>query len=112
MVDRASTRATKEPVIAADLVPPTAWSTTQSIQMVFSPNAGRLTTDRSARPTIRWISCDLPLGLPFVDSLIFRWGVARGIMAYSAVTHPWPHPRNHCGTRSSTVAEQITLVSP
>jgi hypothetical protein len=33
-------------------------------------------------------------------------------MPYSAVTQPRPWPRKKGGTRSSTVAAQMTLVSP
>jgi hypothetical protein len=33
-------------------------------------------------------------------------------MLYSAVTHPVPLPRRCGGTRSSTLAEQITTVFP
>ena len=35
----ASARATYPPVTAAVLVPPSAWSTSQSMTMVFSPSA-------------------------------------------------------------------------
>ena len=35
--------------------------------------------------------------------------VARGSMPYSAVTHPLPVPRRNGGTRSSTLAVQMTL---
>jgi hypothetical protein len=36
--------------------------------------------------------------------------VARGSIEYSAVTQPSPLPRSHGGSRSSTLAVQITLV--
>ena len=38
--------------------------------------------------------------------------VARGSMPYSAVTQPLPVLRRNGGTRSSTLAVQITLVRP
>jgi len=38
--------------------------------------------------------------------------VARGNMPYSAVTQPRPLPLRKGGTRSSTLAVQITRVSP
>ena len=38
--------------------------------------------------------------------------VARGSMAYSAVTQPWPPPRRKLGTVSSTEAAQRTRVCP
>src|SRR5207237_8619074 len=41
-----------------------------------------------------------------------RSSIARGIMAYAAVTHPRFCPRINCGTFSSTVAVQITFVDP
>ena len=41
-----------------------------------------------------------------------RVEVALGSMEYSAVTQPLPVLRRNGGTRSSTLAVQITLVSP
>ena len=38
--------------------------------------------------------------------------VARGSIAYSAVSHPSPRPRRHPGTPSSTDAVQSTRVAP
>ena len=38
--------------------------------------------------------------------------VARGSMPYSAVTHPLPLLRRNGGTRSSTLAVQMTFVLP
>ena len=109
---RASTRATKEPVMAAVRVPPSACRTSQSIQSVFSPRALRSTTVRSERPIRRWISCVRPEGRPFVDSLCVRVEVARGSIPYSEVIQPSPWPLRKGGTRSSTLTVQITRVSP
>jgi hypothetical protein len=41
-----------------------------------------------------------------------RVPVARGSSAYSAAIHPSPVPRWKKGTRSSTLAAQITRVAP
>ena len=41
-----------------------------------------------------------------------RVDVARGIIAYSEVTHPFPELRRNVGTVSSTLAVQITRVLP
>ena len=45
-------------------------------------------------------------------SRFLRVFVARGSMAYSAVTQPRPLPSRKGGTLSSTEAVQITLVLP
>ena len=50
----------------------------------------------------------LPLEASRVDLVV----VARGSIPYSAVTHPLPVPRRNGGTRSSTLAAQITRVRP
>ena len=55
----------------------------------------------------RWISCPRP-----PPARPERVCVARGSMAYSAVTHPFPFPSRKPGTFSSTEAVQITCVSP
>jgi hypothetical protein len=65
---------------------------------------------RSERPTSRWISCERPLTPRRSRSP--RVFVARGSIAYSAVTQPLPWPLRKGGTRSSTETVQITLVSP
>ena len=109
-VPTASVTATKAPVIAAVRVPPSAWMTSQSTQIVRSPSFGISTTARSDRPTRRWISCERPLG-PF-RSRDVRVLVERGSIPYSAVTHPCPRPFRNGGTFSSTEAVQSTLVSP
>src|SRR3989304_3541465 len=44
--DSASCSATQAPVIAAVRVPPSAWSTSQSTTICFSPSAPRLVTAR------------------------------------------------------------------
>jgi hypothetical protein len=49
--DIASARATYAPVIAAVLVPPSACNTSQSITIVFSPNAFISTMPRKDLPT-------------------------------------------------------------
>src|SRR5699024_9429043 len=108
----ARTSATKAPVIEAVLVPPSAWITSQSIQIVRSPIKSRSTTLRSARPIRRWISIVLPLTLPREDSRIFRCSVALGSIAYSAVIHPLFWPRMNGGTLSSMLALLITFVFP
>src|SRR3954447_17672119 len=108
----ASIMATKAPVIEAVRVPPSAWITSQSIQIVRSPSAGRLVTDRSDRPISRWISWVRPPTLPVLASRVIRVFVARGSMPYSAVTHPLPVLRRNGGTRSSTLAVQMTRVRP
>ena len=106
----ASASATNAPVIDAVRVPPSAWITSQSIQIVRSPSAGRLVTARSDRPISRWISCVRPPTLPCDASRCVRVVVARGSMPYSAVTQPLPVLRRNGGTRSSTLAVQMTLV--
>jgi hypothetical protein len=108
----ASTSATKPPVIAAVRVPPSAWMTSQSTQIVRSPISSRRVTARSERPISRWISCVRPPTLPADASRWFRVVVDRGSMPYSAVTQPFPELRRNGGTRSSTLAVQITRVSP
>jgi hypothetical protein len=60
----------------------------------------------------RWISCERPLGFPFLTSRSERVSVARGSIAYSAVTQPSPDPRRKGAVRSSTLALQSTIVSP
>ena len=57
-------------------------------------------------------ACALSLCWPDLASRLVRVLVARGNMPYSAVTQPWPESRSQPGTRSSTVAVIITLVSP
>ena len=49
-----------------------------------------------------------PPTLPLDASRVERVVVARGSMPYSAVTQPLPVPRRNGGTRSSTLAVQIT----
>ena len=86
--------------------------TSQSIQIVRSPSAGRFVTERSDRPISRWISCVRPPTLPVDASRCVRVLVARGSMPYSAVTQPLPVLRRNGGTRSSTLAVQMTFVRP
>src|SRR6476659_5209591 len=108
----ASTSATKPPVIEAVRVPPSAWMTSQSTQIVRSPSSLSFATERSDRPISRWISCVRPPTLPALASRWVRVEVARGSIPYSAVTQPLPWLRRNGGTRSSTLAVQITLVRP
>jgi hypothetical protein len=53
-----------------------------------------------------------PPTFPVLASRVVRVVVARGSMPYSAVTQPFPVPRINGGTRSSTLAAQITRVRP
>src|SRR5439155_17610501 len=92
--------------------PPSAWMTSQSIQTVREPSAFISATARSDRPIRRWISCVRPEALPRVASLCVRWSVARGIIPYSEVIHPWLVSRRKGGTLSSTLAVQMTCVWP
>ena len=97
-------------MIDAVLVPPSALSTSQSSSIDTSPSVERSVTARSARPISLCISCVRPPTL-FLSRRT-RSLVDRGSIAYSAVTHPVPLPRIHGGTRPSTVAVQMTRVSP
>src|SRR6202012_4342785 len=98
--------------MAAVLVPPSACRTSQSIAMVFSPNAARSMQARSDLPTKRLISCVRPDRRPFTDSRSPRVWVADGSIAYSAVSQPNPDPLRHRGTPSVTLAVHMTLVWP
>src|SRR5439155_13430543 len=89
-----------------------ACSTSQSMAIEFSPSALRSTAARSARPTRREISWVRPPILPRTDSLSLRVRVARGSIAYSAVTQPRPLPLRQRGTPCLTDAAHRTLVSP
>ena len=74
----ASCAATKAPVMAAERVPPSACSTSQSRWMVRSPSAFKSNTARIERPIRRWISCVRPLCLPRAASRSLRvWVDAR-----------------------------------
>src|SRR5271166_547689 len=108
----ASASATYPPVTAAVRVPPSAWSTSQSMTMVFSPSALESTQARSERPTRRDISWVRPPRRPLTDSRSPRVLVALGSIAYSAVTQPRPLPRRQRGTSSVTLAAHSTLVRP
>ncbi len=93
-------------------MPPSACSTSQSIQTVRSPSAAKSTTPRSERPISRWISTVRPSGRPRVESRCLRSPVEAGSIPYSAVTQPVPLPAIQRGTLSCTVAVQITRVFP
>ena len=86
----ASCSATYAPVIAAVRVPPSAWSTSQSSTIEFSPSALRSMQARRLRPISREISWVRPPTLPLTLSRSERVLVARGSIAYSAVTQPRP----------------------
>jgi len=92
-------------------VPPSAWMTSQSIQIVRFPKEVRSTTERRERPINRWISWSPahPAGTRFT---LVRVRVERGSMEYSEVTHPCPESFKNRGTSSSTLAVQMTLVLP
>ncbi len=72
----------------------------------------RSTAARNERPIKRWISLLRPLMRPLLMSRGVRSCVARGNIAYSALTQPVPCPRMNGGTRSSTDAVQCTAVFP
>src|SRR3954468_9937412 len=67
---------------------------------------------RRLRPIRRWISAVRPEGFPCATSRWLRVWVARGSMAYSAVSHPSPLSFLKGGTRFSTLAATSTRVSP
>jgi hypothetical protein len=60
----------------------------------------------------RWISWVRPPRRPRVASRSIRWLLERGSMPYSPVTQPVPLLRRKGGTFSSTVAVQMSFVSP
>src|SRR5579859_5239015 len=82
------------------------------MMMVFSPSAFASTQARRDLPTRREISWVRPPGRPLTDSRSPRVLVARGSMAYSAVTQPSPLPRRHRGTSSVALAAHSTRVAP
>src|ERR1700687_1096075 len=86
--------------------------TSQSSQIVRGPRATRSMTARKLRPIKRWISCVRPPTRPRAASRAMRVGLDPGSIPYSAVTHPFPVLRRNGGTSSSTVAVQMTRVSP
>ena len=98
--------------MAAVLVPPSAWSTSQSSTICISPMAFRSVTARRDRPMRRCISWVRPDCLPRAASRSVRSLVEPGSMEYSAVTQPLPLPLSQAGTRSSTDAVHRTLVRP
>jgi hypothetical protein len=108
----ASARATMAPVIDAQRVPPSAWSTSQSMVIWRSPIASSRVTDLKLLPMSLWISWVRPDCLPVAASREPRVCVARGSIPYSAVTHPEPFPLRNPGTFSSTLAVHRTRVNP
>ena len=98
--------------MAAVRVPPSACRTSQSSTMVFSPRALVSMMERSERPMRREISWVRPPILPLTDSRSERVLVARGSMAYSAVTQPRPSPLSQRGTPSVREAVHRTRVLP
>ncbi len=107
---QASASATHPPVMPAVRVPPSAWSTSQSTRMVYSPNAivRHRRAERAADQALDLLGA--PPG-PFRSRWV-RSTVARGSMAYSAVTQPSPVPFLNPGTPGSTLAVQCTRVPP
>ena len=98
--------------MAAVRVPPSAWRTSQSRTIVFSPSALVSMIARSERPMSRLISCVRPPTLPRRDSRSLRVFVERGSISYSAVTHPVPRPLSQRGTPSVKEAATSTRVLP
>src|SRR5580658_6940284 len=80
--------------------------------IVLSPSALGSTQARSDLPTRREISIVRPPSRPLTDSRSPRVFVARGSIAYSAVTQPSPLPRRQRGTSSATLAAHSTRVRP
>src|SRR5690606_37508109 len=80
--------------------------------IVFSPSAFMSTTARRARPMSREISCVRPPMRPLTDSRSLRLLVARGSIAYSAVTQPLPLPVSQRGTPPVNDAVHSTFVPP
>ena len=70
------------------------------------------TAPRRQRPIRRLISCVRPPTLPRTDSRSVRSEVARGSIAYSAVTQPSPESLRQRGTPAVKVAVHITRVLP
>ncbi len=99
-------------MIAAQRVPPSASSTSQSTHTVRSPSFSKSITPRSERPIRRWISTVRPSSLPREMSRGLRCPVDAGSIEYSAVAQPRPLPAIQRGTDSSTLAVQITRVPP
>ena len=99
-------------MIDAVRVPPSAWSTSQSSTMVFSPSALVSMMARRLRPISRLISCVRPPTLPLRDSRSERVLVERGSISYSAVTQPVPLPLSQRGTPSVNDAATSTRVRP
>ena len=84
-------------MIAAQRVPPSACSTSQSSHKVRSPSASKSHTARSARPISRWISTVRPSGRPRETPRCVRSPVEAGSSEYSAVIQPRPLPRSQRG---------------
>ena len=101
-------------MIDAVRVPPSAWSTSQSIHSVRGPSASRSTVVRNARPMSRWISTPRPSCLPLEMSRALRVSVEYGSIEYSAVIQPPVTPCSFIqrGTPSSMDAAQMTRVLP
>ena len=97
-------------MIAAVRVPPSACKTSQSIAIVFSPNAARSIHARRDRPISLLISWVRPPRRPRTDSRSDRVWVAAGNIAYSAVNQPFPLPFRQRGTPMVTLAVHITRV--
>ena len=119
MIERAriqakqSCSATQAPVIEAVRVPPSAWITSQSTTICRSPSAGRFDdgAQRAADQALDLLRAAGGLAGRRPRGGCASW-VARGSIAYSAVTQPLPEPRSHGGALSSSEAVQSTCVSP
>ena len=91
-------------------MPPSAWMTSQSSQVVRSPSAAcRLCSQASSHQPL-----DLQgaAALLAPDRLAGASGVDAGNRLYSAVTQPLPRPRIQLGAPSWILAAQMTLVLP
>ena len=108
---RARLNATNPPVTEAVRVPPSPWSTSQSIVIVRSPSFFMSTQARRARPMSRWISAERGDSFSLAISRRDRSRLARGSIEYSAVTQPSPSGTWR-GAPSSTLAQQSTWVLP
>ena len=98
--------------MAAVRVPPSAWSTWQSMAIVCGPILDRSTAARMARPMSRWISVPRESVCPIFGQA-FRCGVEAGSITYSAVSQPPGRVSlNHGGSSCVIDAVHQTTVRP
>ena len=109
---QASWSATQAPTMLAVLVPPSAWSTSQSRVTCCSTRTERSVTARRLRPMGLWISWVRPDWRPLAASRSTRSGDEPGNIEYSAVTQPLPVPRSQRGGSSENEAVHSTAVRP